>query len=173
MSKRIKRMALVGVVLLAGFMVFMAAGGFADVSPPAVSVSAGVTTSLAFSFSSGVPVDFGSGLAPGSTTTKNAVASVSSNKPWAVSVTKTGDLSTLGPPPYTMPITALTFTATGGPEVQNPATDAQFGAGSTTVCSGCDRGGGIALNIAYKLVVPWTAPEGTYGTSHTYTASQP
>src|SRR3974390_109189 len=120
MSKRTKRMALVGGILLAGFMVFMSAGGFAA-NPQAISVSANVPATLQMTMAP-LTVDFGGGaLAPGSVYTGTTVATVSSNKGWSMGVSKDQDLSaTIGGTLYTIPSANLTYGVAGAGGVQNP-----------------------------------------------------
>jgi hypothetical protein len=169
MKRRTKMLALTGVILLAGFMVFMGIGGFAA-NPENVSVSANVAAALQMSMDTNL-VDWGGvALDPGSVHTDAVTATVSSNKVWSLVVTKNRDLTN---GTEVIPSTSLTYGVAGSGGVKNPqAAGTQFGT-STNVCNACDRGVNTAT-ITYSLNIPWdTVPELTYTATHTYTASQP
>jgi hypothetical protein len=171
MKRRTKMMVLTGVILLAGFMVFMSVGGFAA-NPQPVTVSASVSAALQMSMSDANTVDWGGvALAPGSVYTDSITATVSSNKVWSLVVTKSADLTSGA---FTIPTANLTYGVVGAGGVKNPApSGSTFGTGSN-VCNTCDRGSGETAIITYSLNLPWTVEGGlTYAATHTYTASQP
>ena len=170
MSKRTKIMALVGLMLVGAFVVFMGVGGFAATTSAPVTVNAGIPTTIQLTVDS--PVDFGAALAPGSTYASSTTATVHSNKTWGMTVTA-DSLLTQGT--FTIPSTNLTYgvsSANGKVKgMQAAGTEFVTTPGSSNVCSGSDRGGPEVLSINYSLTVPWDVEAGAYTATHTYTAT--
>lgn len=167
MNRRTKRMALVGVILVGAFMLFMSVGGFAVSSQP-VTVSATVQATIQLTMAS--TLAFGS-QAPG-TYAQSLAATVNSNKTWSMGVVKDVDLTD---GTDTIPSADLTYTSSSSdPNVLNLQGSAtQFNTTSTNVCNGCTRGSGETLNVNYSLTIPWNVGPGNYTATHTYTVTQP
>jgi hypothetical protein len=170
MSKRTKIMALVGLMLVGAFVVFMGVGGFAATASAPVTVNAGIAPTIQLTVAS--PVNFGAALAPGSTYNASTTATVSSNKSWGMTVTA-GSLLTQGL--FTIPSANLTYgvTSSDGKVKGMEAGPTQFALTPLTsnVCAGSDRGAAETLSVNYSLVVPWDVEAGSYTASHTYTAT--
>ena len=170
MSKRTKWTALLGVILFGAILASMCAGVFAA-DNATVSVSAKVSSVLQLTMDTAV--DFGGGdLTPGTSPTDSVTATVNSNKVWSLKVHKTDDLKSGG---YTIPSTDLKYTSTSsdGKVKSLVSTPTEFSASDASVCSGCERGNDMSLNINYNLTVPWDVEPGTYTATHIYTATQP
>jgi hypothetical protein len=172
MGKRTKVMALAGVMLVAAFMVFMGVGSFAA-NPESVSVSAAVASSLQLAVNTNT-VDWGGGsLAPGSSYSDSITATVNSNKPWSLAVRKSQDL-TNGTDSIASSNLTYTSSSSDGRVKGLVGSATQFNTSDANVCSGCDRGANMSLDVNYSLTVPWDVEGGlTYSATHTYTATQP
>ncbi len=172
MGKRTKLMALLGVVLVAAFMLFMGIGSFAA-NPESVSVSAAVAASMQLSVNTNT-VDWGGGsLAPGSSYSDSITATVNSNKPWSLAVSKNQDLTNGS---NSIASTNLRYTSSSSDSrVKNlVGTPTEFTTSDVNVCSACDRGANMSLDVSYGLTVPWDVEGGlTYSATHTYTVTQP
>ncbi len=170
MSKRTKIMALVGLMLVGAFVVFMGVGGFAVTASQPVTVQAGIPATIQLTV--GTPVNFGAALAPGSTYAASTTATVHSNKTWGMTVTAGSLLTSVG---FTIPSTNLTYGVTSADDKvkgeQAAGTEFSITPTTTNVCSGCDRGGPENLSIDYSLTVPWDVEAGNYTATHTYTAT--
>ncbi len=169
MKRRTKMMVLTGVILLAGFMVFMSVGGFAA-NPQAVTVSATVSASMQLTMASTLALGT---QPPGGPYTQSIAATVNSNKTWNMGVVSSGLLTSA---PDTIPSAEpdLHIQHRGDANVKNVQGSAtQFGTTSTNVCNGSLRGSGEMLNVNYSLTIPWDVQPGTYTATHTYTVTQP
>jgi hypothetical protein len=170
MKRRTKMLALTGVILLAGFMVFMGIGGFAA-NPETVNVSVTVPTTLQMSMT-GMPVAYGSIAPPATDTSKTLGVTISSNKDWALAVKKGGDLSDGGS--NTIPSANFMFRG------QNPGAGVtivtgsytQFALTDTAIATGT-RGASRTLDVNYSLLIDWGIVPAAYSATHTYTATNP
>lgn len=173
MSRKTKWMALVGVGLLAGLVVFMSAGGFA-VNPTSVGVTVTVAPTIQLAMTN-TPVAYGS-LAPVdppvADTSKTMGVSVNSNKAWALAV-KTDGLLT-APGPLTIPTGNFNYKA------QNAGAGVTIVVGAYTPFTTLDvtlatgvRGAGLTLDVNYSLLIDWGVEPGNYVAAHTYTVTQP
>lgn len=169
MNRRTKRMALVGVILLGAFMLFMSVGGFAASSSQGVTVSATVSKSIQLTMNPS-PLLLGT-QPPGGPYPGTIAATVNSNATWSMGVVKSGDLNDGAG--NIIPSADLTYTSsTSDGRVKNlQGTAIEFGSSSTNVCNGSDRGSGETLIVNYSLTVPWDIPPGTYTATHTYTVT--
>jgi hypothetical protein len=170
MRKRTRIMALVGLMSVGAFVVFMGIGGFAVEDSGSIGVSAGIAPTIQLTM--GPDIDFGPALAPGTSYSGSTTATVNSNKTWLMSVEKDGDL-TQGA--FTIPSENLTYGSDNGGDTRIKNTQAsgatfELDPGSN-VANGCDRGAVEAVNINYSLTVPWDVEAGTYTATHTYTAN--
>ncbi len=101
--------------------------------------------------------------------TQSIAATINSNKPWRILVTKDGDLRVGA---QTVPSANFTFSATGpaGKTAYEAPAGTQFGA-NVRVAEGT-RGSGLATTINYSLTIPWELEPDAYSATHTYTALQ-
>jgi hypothetical protein len=176
MRKRTKILALVGVMLVGAFVVFMGIGGFAASDTENITVTAGIAKAL--QMTSGGNAAFASAAVPGgAAVTAGTSMIVSSNATWSMSVYKSRDLTNTGAPASVIPSADLTLSSSG---VEGTVTDQTIGlVGSpTTVNSGSARGFERAVSITYSLTLPddatsWAlaSDEGDYTATHTFTAT--
>lgn len=182
MKKRIRRIAIVGVVMMLGLVAFMGVGTVAD-NPQAVSVSARIAPTIQVTCGN-TDVDWGStdvddpGLAPGATYTEDVGFTINSNKQWYMTVIANQDL-TWGA--YAIDNADLTYGVAGGAGINDPqAAGTVFStAAATNVCgtpTRCARGTGLSATVTYSLQVDWDEEANTaatqYTATHTYTATQ-
>lgn len=174
MKKRMKRLAIIGVVLVLGLTALMTVGGFA-VNPETVTLSATAAPTIQLTMTD-TDVDWGGGqLAAGVAVSDSITAEVNSNKAWHLTVAKSGDLNN---PTYgSIASSALTYGVTGGTGIESPqAAGTQFSTSATNVCGNptpCLRGAGRIATINYTITPPWDMEaEAEYTASHEYTATQ-
>jgi hypothetical protein len=170
MRRRTKILAVVGLMLVGAFVVFMGVGGFADTKTGNVNVSAGIAPTIQLTM--GADIAFGT-VAPGNVYNQSTTMTVNSNKTWGMTVTKDGDLRNGS---FSIPSANLTFTSTStdGKVKGLVSSDTEFGTG-TSVCSGSDRGSGEPVTVHYKLDLSsfgtWDLEAVSYSAQHTYTAT--
>lgn len=168
MVKTIKLGMATGAFVLALFMLLPCVCAPAEPQSEADSVlQAAPMVQLGLSTST---VNFGAGtLQPRHTPyTQSITATVNSNAPWRLSVSKDHDLlGTID----SIPSAGLTFSAAGPPGKTTYAAPAgtEFG-GNTRVVEGI-RGSNLMTAITYSLAVPWEIEPDTYSATHIYTAS--
>jgi hypothetical protein len=171
MSKRTKILALVGLMLVGAFVVFMGIGGFAASDAKSITVTAGIAKTI--QMTSGGNATFASSAVPGGVAvTATTSMTVSSNATWAMTVYKSQDLTNGG---SAIPSADLTLTSSG---VEGTVTGVTIGllASPTTICTGCTRGFQRTVGISYSLLLPddstsWGLADGTYTATHTFTAT--
>ena len=163
------RMKAVGLLLgVLGVMV-MCLGGVANAATDSksVTVTAAIPALIRLTLGSGT-VDLGTVDPETSPAAATLGASVSSNRPWTLTVSKSGDLYN-SVDDYSIPSSQLTFTVTTNDGRVTSTGSGEFGT-DTQVAAG-NRGGNISLNVNYSLVVTYDDPAGNYSATHTYTAT--
>ncbi len=176
MSKRMKMMALIGVILVAAFMAFMGSGSFAaNTDSKNVGVTAAVASTAQLTITSGSPVAYGD-LAPVDTpvadTSKVLSLRVNSNKAWNLSVTKGGDLSGGG---FNIPSANFKFqgeSASTGVTL-DVSSYAEFASTPGTQLAHGLRGANRTLDVRYSLLIDWDIQPASYTATHTYTVLNP
>ena len=164
------RMKAVGLLVgVLGVMV-MCWGGVANAATDSksVTVTAAIPALIRLTLNSGT-VDLGSVDPETSPATATLGASVSSNRPWNLTVSKGSDLYN-NVDNYYIPSSQLTFTVTTSDGRVTSTGSGEFGTTGTQVAAG-NRGGNISLDVNYSLVVTYDDPAGNYSATHTYTAT--
>lgn len=172
MKKRTRLTLLAGVVMLAGFMVFMGAGSYAA-NPETVGVSVTVSPTTQLSMT-GIPVAYGA-LAPqdppAEDTTKVLGVRINSNRDWALGITTSGNLTDSGS--NTIPSGNFLFQGeNAGPSGVTLDINSYQEFGAKQIAHGT-RGGNRTLDVRYSLLIDWDVAPAAYSATHTYTVTNP